>query len=88
MREKRALKLGRQDREAAVSALRQYLADEFDVEVGDLKVGFLLDFFLREIGPTIYNGAIAEARAYFAERADDLEGVLHLPEFPCSKARE
>ena len=84
MDRKDALRLSREDREKAVASIRRYLADELDLEVGDLKAGFVLDFFLEELGPTVYNRAIAEARAYLEERVGDLEGVCHRPEFPGS----
>ena len=35
----------------------------------------------KEIGPAIYNQAIADAQAYFTGRVADLEGVCHEPEF-------
>jgi uncharacterized protein (DUF2164 family) len=46
-----------------------------------VKAGLLLDYVLKEIGPTIYNQAIADAQAYFTGRVADLEGVCHEPEF-------
>ena len=36
---------------------------------------------LKEIGPSIYNQAIADAQSYFTGRVADLEGVCHEPEF-------
>jgi hypothetical protein len=41
----------------------------------------LLDFCVREIGPAVYNQAIADAQAYFQGRVADLEGVCYEPEF-------
>jgi uncharacterized protein (DUF2164 family) len=37
---------------------------------------------LAEIGPTIYNQAMADARAFMEERAADLEGIGYQAEFP------
>ena len=31
-------------------------------EIGDLKASLLLDFFVKEVGPSIYNKAIANAQ--------------------------
>ena len=50
-------------------------------EVGDLKAKLLLDFFLGEVGPTVYNGAIADAQAYFQGKVADLEGSCYEAEF-------
>ena len=52
-----------------------------DEEIGDLKAGLLLDYCLQEIGPAVYNQAIADAQSYFTGRVADLEGVCHEEEF-------
>jgi len=41
----------------------------------------LLDFFLKEIGPTIYNQAIFDAQAVMTENVNDLENSCCQPEF-------
>ena len=64
-----------------VASIKRYAAENLDEEIGDLKAGLLLDYCLKEIGPSIYNQAIADAQAYFTGRVADLEGVCHEPEF-------
>ena len=68
-------------RKQAVTSLRRYFSAELDQEIGDLKAGLLLDFFLQEIGPSIYNGAIGDAQTYLRDRVADLEAVCSKPEF-------
>jgi uncharacterized protein (DUF2164 family) len=41
----------------------------------------LLNFFIEEIGPAIYNRAIADAQGRMEQRAADLSGELFFPEF-------
>jgi uncharacterized protein (DUF2164 family) len=82
MRGKPGITIGAEIRERAVAYIRRYFADELDSELGELKAGLLLNYFLEELGPTVYNGAIAEARAFFEERAADLDGVCFQAEFP------
>lgn len=74
--------LTKEDRKRAVEALQEYAEENFDEGMGDLKAGLLLDFILRELGPTVYNQALRDARAFIEERAADVEGVLHKTEFP------
>jgi uncharacterized protein (DUF2164 family) len=64
-----------------VASIKRYAAENLDEDVGDLKAGLLLDFCVKEIGPVIYNRAIADAQSYFTGRVADLEGVCHEPEF-------
>jgi len=62
-------------------SIKRYVAEELDQDVGDLKAANLLEFVMKEIAPTIYNRAIADAQAYFQGRVADLEGVCHEAEF-------
>ncbi len=63
------------------ASLKRYVAEHLEEEIGDLKAALLLEFCLAEIGAVVYNQAIADAQAYFQERASDLDGVCHQPEF-------
>jgi uncharacterized protein (DUF2164 family) len=63
------------------ASVKRYLAENLDQDVGDLKAGLFLDFCLKEIGPVVYNRAIADAQAYFQARVTDLEGVCYEREF-------
>ena len=64
-----------------LASIKRYAAGNLDEKIGDLKAALLLDYVLKEIGPTIYNQAIADAQSYFTGRVADLEGVCHEPEF-------
>lgn len=76
-----AIELSSETRERLVASIKRYAAENLDEEIGDLKAGLLLDYCLKEIGPAIYNKAIADAQAYFQGRVTDLEGVCYEPEF-------
>jgi uncharacterized protein (DUF2164 family) len=68
-------------KQQAMASIKRYAREELDLDLGDLKAGAILEFVLREIGPTVYNQAVADAQRYFQERALDLEGVCHQEEF-------
>lgn len=63
------------------ASIKRYVAENLDEEIGDLKAGLFLEFCLAEVGAVVYNQAIADAQAYFQERAGDLDGVCHEVEF-------
>jgi len=63
------------------ASLQRYVAEALEEDIGDLKAALLLDFVLKEIAPTIYNRAIADAQAFFQARTADLEGVCFEEEF-------
>jgi uncharacterized protein (DUF2164 family) len=83
MRGKPDVTISDEARKQAVASIKRYFEEELEQEIGDLKAGLLLDYFLKELGPTVYNRAIADARAFFEERAADLDGVCYRAEFPC-----
>jgi len=42
----------------AIASIRRYVAEELDQDIGDLKARMLLEYFLKEIAPTVYNGRL------------------------------
>jgi len=85
MRGKKAISLPDVARKQAIAALQEYFRDNLDDEIGDLKAGLLLDFILSELGPSVYNQALADARAFFEERSNDLGAIFYRDEFPSSR---
>jgi len=55
-----------------IAAIQRHCQANLDEEVGNLQAAALLDFFMAELAPTIYNRAIADAQQYMHERALDL----------------
>jgi uncharacterized protein (DUF2164 family) len=86
-RKKTAVALPDAARKQAIAALQEYFAANMDGTIGDLKAGLLLDFILTELGPSVYNQAIADARAFFDERSSDLAAICYHDEFPTSRKK-
>ena len=76
-----AIELPKQARADAIASLKRYFEENLPEPIGDLPAGLLLDYFLEEIGPVIYNKAIADAQTQIAQRVADLTGELFVPEF-------
>ena len=64
-----------------IASIRRYFADELDQDIGDLKARLVLEYCVQEIGPSIYNQAIADAQAYFGRQVADLENACYQKEF-------
>jgi uncharacterized protein (DUF2164 family) len=77
-----ALTLSPDARTRALASIRRYFAEELEHELGELPAQLFLDFVLEEIGPSVYNSAIADAQTYVRDRVVELEDALHAPEFP------
>lgn len=75
------IELSKEKRAQAITSLKKYFESEIGDPIGDLRAGLLLDFFLEDIGPAIYNHAISDAQAGMTSRIADLEGELYADEF-------
>ena len=65
----------------SIESIKRYFSENLDQEIGDLKASLVLDFILKEIAPSVYNGAIADAQTYLRDRVADLDGACSAPEF-------
>ena len=75
-----AIEIPRERRDELIGSIRRYFEENLDEEIGDLKARLLLDYFLVEVGPTVYNQGVADAQAWLVDRLGDLEGSCHEPE--------
>jgi uncharacterized protein (DUF2164 family) len=76
-----AVTLQNEARKHALASLKRFMTEHLDAEVSDLQAIGLLEFFLKEIGPSAYNAGVADAKAYLRDRLEDLEGACYEPEF-------
>ena len=75
------IELSKQARVEAIASIQRYFRDEMPEPIGELPAGLLLNFFIEEIGPALYNKAIADAQERLAGRVSDLNGELYADEF-------
>jgi uncharacterized protein (DUF2164 family) len=73
------IKLSKPTEQRLIASIRRYCAANLD-DIGDLQASLLLDFCLREIGPSIYNQAVADAQAYMQNQVIDLNSTCFEPE--------
>lgn len=73
--------LSKANRTEAIGSLRRYFEANMTEPLGELAAGLLLNYFLEEIGPAIYNQAVADAQSQLTGRIADLSGELYAEEF-------
>jgi uncharacterized protein (DUF2164 family) len=76
------IELSKQARADAIASVQRYFEENMLEPIGELPAGLLLNYFLEEIGPAIYNRAIVDAQARMVQRVSDLSGELYAGEFP------
>ena len=76
-----AIKLSKDTEERLLASLQRYCANNFDEEIGNLKAQLLLDFCVREIGPSIYNQAVQDAQKVMLDKIAEVEHNCYETEF-------
>ena len=77
----KTLEISKQARTEAIASLKRYSRENLPEPLGELGAAMLLDFFLEEIGPLVYNQAIADAQRRMSQLASELNGDLYMDEF-------
>ena len=68
MNKDKLIKLSKEEEDALLSRLSEYISEEFDLDIGNLPAKFLFDFMVELIGPKIYNQAIDDAKPWLYDR--------------------
>ena len=75
------IKLQKDVEKRVIGSIKKFFAEELETDIGDLNASLVLDFFLKEVSPTVYNQAVKDAQAYFQDKVSDLGDVRHETEF-------
>ena len=73
--------LNKDARASAVASIERYHLEELGEKIGNIRAGALLNFFLEEIGPSIYNQAVAEVQERLMARVTEIDIECHEDEF-------
>ena len=74
------IKLSDEQRSLLIPAIQAHFRDNLDDDIGELKAGLILDYFVKYLGPPVYNQAIRDAHGFIQEKLVDLEGEFYEPE--------
>lgn len=75
------IELTKEDRARALASIERYFRENMDEKIGNIAASGLLGFFLEEIGPSIYNRAVADAQERLLARVSELDFEVHEDEF-------
>jgi uncharacterized protein (DUF2164 family) len=76
------IRLTPERRAALVMAVQDLARTEFDEELSDFRAETLVDLFVAELGPPVYNQGVRDAAAFVAGKLEDIEGEIYEPEPP------
>ncbi len=72
-----AIDLPKKSRQQAVASIERYFLETSGEKIGNIAAAGLLTFFLEEIGPVVYNRAVADAQERIQARASELDIEVH-----------
>lgn len=76
-----SIELPKESRAEALASLERYFSENFEERIGNIAAGALLNFFLEEVGPSIYNKAVADVQERLSQRIQELDLEVHEDEF-------
>jgi uncharacterized protein (DUF2164 family) len=76
-----SIELTKEARAQAVLSIERYFRDHMEQKIGNIAAGGLLSFFLEEVGPSIYNQAVAEVQERLSVRVAEIDIEVHEEEF-------
>ena len=75
------IELPKETRQEAIASIERYFQERMEERIGNIAAGALLNFLLEEIGPSIYNRAVADVQVRLSTRIAELDIETHEDEF-------
>ena len=76
-----SIELSKEDRAQAIASIERWFLEERGEKIGNIAAGALLGFFLEEVGPSVYNRAVADVQERLQMRVAELDFEIHEDEF-------
>jgi uncharacterized protein (DUF2164 family) len=76
-----AIDLPKPLRPQAVASIERYFLEHLDQRIGNVTAAGVLNFFLEELGPLVYNQAVAEVQERLQQRVAEIDIEVHEDEF-------
>ncbi|MEJ8856917.1 DUF2164 domain-containing protein [Variovorax robiniae] len=71
------LEIPREARQQAIASIERYFNEHMEERIGNIAAGALLGFFLEEVGPLIYNQAVADVQERLQARINEIDIEVH-----------
>jgi uncharacterized protein (DUF2164 family) len=75
------IELNKDARSEAIKSIERYFQENMEERIGNIAAGALLGFFVEEIGPVIYNQAVADVQERLQARISEIDIEVHEDEF-------
>lgn len=75
------IELDRDTKTRAIQSLQRYFDENMEEPIGNITANALLNFFLQDIAPSVYNQAVRDVQANMQQKIEDLDIEVHADEF-------
>lgn len=76
------IRLSEERRRRLLRTVQEYFTETFDEPLSDFRAEGLLAFYVRELGPPVYNQGVRDATAFVQDKLADIEGEVYEREAP------
>ena len=76
-----AIELNKETQAAIVLSIQRFFEKHMETRLGNMEARRLLDYFVKEIAPSVYNQAIADAQRHLQAKVLDLDVECYEKEF-------
>lgn len=76
-----SIEIPKEARKEAITSIERYFQENMDEKIGNIAAGALLGYFLEELGPLVYNKAVADVQERLQVRVSELDIDHHEDEF-------
>ena len=83
-----AIEIPKEARKEAVASIERYFQENMEEKIGNIAASALLGFFLEEIGPLVYNQAVADVQERLLARVSEIDIEIHEDEFQYWRKQE
>ena len=71
------IEISKEARKDAIESIQQYFQKQREEKIGNLAADTLLDYFIEELGPLIYNKAVADVQNRLQARIMEVDIEVH-----------
>jgi uncharacterized protein (DUF2164 family) len=75
------IEISAEQRKEAIASIERYFRENTDEKIGNIAAGALLGYFLEELGPIVYNQAVAAVQERLQARVMEVDIEVHEDEF-------
>jgi uncharacterized protein (DUF2164 family) len=75
------IELSKEARKEAITSIERYFAENMEEKIGNIAAGGLLGYFLEELGPLVYNKAVADVQERLQARITEIDIEIYEEEF-------